>query len=336
MKHGDKVAKAAAAGLLFLGLFLGLAQASAYAQAAKPRVAVLDFDYGTVRTAAAGIFGTDVDVGKGIADLMVEQFVKNGVYSVIERKAIDKILAEQNLANSDRANSSSAAKIGQILGVDVIIMGSVTQFGRDDKNVNVGGSAISRQLGGFGIGGVGKKDAKAVVGISARMINTSTAEILAAATGKGESKRGGVSLLGAGGGSGTSVGGATNMSSSNFAQTIIGEATMQAVAESAKQLEASASAVPVRKVAVDGLVADVSGSTLILNVGTKGGVKVGDRLDIRRKDREIRDPATGKVIRTMESQVGEIVITEADEGSSVGKFSGSGTPKTGDAVKSKP
>jgi hypothetical protein len=126
------------------------------------------------------------------------------------------------------------------------------------------------------------------------------------------------------------------MSSSNFAQTIIGEATMQAVGEMAKQLEGSAAAVPVRKVSVDGLVADVSGGTLILNVGTKGGVKVGDRLDVRRKDREIRDPATGKVIRTIESEVGEVVITEADEVSSVGKFSGSGTPKTGDAVKSKP
>jgi curli biogenesis system outer membrane secretion channel CsgG len=321
--------------LVAVCLFIfGLAATPSLAQ--KPRVAVLDFDYGTVRTATAGIFGTDVDVGKGIADLMVEQLVKDGVYSVVERKAIDKIVTEQNFSNSDRADSSTAAKIGQILGVDAIIMGSVTQFGRDDKNVSVGGGAIGSRLGGFGIGGVGKKDAKAVVAITARLINTSTAEIMAAATGKGESKRGGVALLGAGGSSGTAVGGATDMSSRNFSQTIIGEATMEAVTQAVKQVEGSASSISVRKISVDGLVADVSGSTLILNVGTKGGVKVGDRLDVRRKDREIRDPATGKVIRTIETDVGEIVITEADEISAVGKFSGSGTPKNGDAVKSKP
>jgi curli biogenesis system outer membrane secretion channel CsgG len=52
--------------------------------------------------------------------------------------------------------------------------------------------------GRFGIGGVSKREAKAVVEVSARMISTDTAEILAVASGKGESTRGGTSLLGAG------------------------------------------------------------------------------------------------------------------------------------------
>ena len=59
----------------------------------RPRIAVLDFDYGTVQTASAALFGTNVDVGKGIVDLLVTGLVKDGTYSVIERKAIDKILA---------------------------------------------------------------------------------------------------------------------------------------------------------------------------------------------------------------------------------------------------
>src|SRR5207253_4512426 len=65
--------------------------------------------------------------------------ISDAKYSVIERKALDKILAEQNFSNSDRADSSTAAKIGRILGVDAIIIGSITQFGRDDKNTTVGG-----------------------------------------------------------------------------------------------------------------------------------------------------------------------------------------------------
>ncbi|HET9790990.1 MAG TPA: CsgG/HfaB family protein, partial [Candidatus Angelobacter sp.] len=68
----------------------------------KKRVAVMDFDYGTVQSYVYGIYGTNQDVGKGISDLLVEKLVQDGKYSVIERKALDKILAEQNFANSDR------------------------------------------------------------------------------------------------------------------------------------------------------------------------------------------------------------------------------------------
>ena len=175
----------------------------------KKRVAVMDFDYATVRSSVAALFGGDADVGKGIADLMVTRLVNDGVYSVIERKALDKIINEQNFSNSDRANPDSAAKIGRILGVDAIIVGSITQFGRDDKSVGVGGGGIGGVTGRFGLGGVGTRKAKAVVGISARMVSTETAEILAVAEGKGQSTRSGVSLLGAGGGSGGAGGGAS-------------------------------------------------------------------------------------------------------------------------------
>ena len=65
---------------------------------------------------------------------------------MIERKQLDKILAEQNFSNSDRADPNSAAKIARILGVDAIIVGSITQFGRDDKSTNVGGGAASSAL----------------------------------------------------------------------------------------------------------------------------------------------------------------------------------------------
>ncbi len=153
----------------------------------KKRVAVMDFEYGTVKSAVAAVFGTDQDVGKGISDMLVQKLVQEGKYSVIERKALDKILAEQNFSNSDRADSSTAAKIGKILGVDAIIIGSITQFGRDDKNTTVGGGGIGGITGRFGVGGVQKREAKAVCNITARMVDTTTGEILAAVTGSGQS-----------------------------------------------------------------------------------------------------------------------------------------------------
>jgi hypothetical protein len=143
-------------------LFLLLAAGGERRRAAQEALAVFDFDYGAVRSYTAGLFGTDVDVGRGIADLLVKELVRDSTYSVIERKALAKILAEQNFSNSDRADATSAAKIGKLLGVDAIIIGSITQFGGETKQQKVGGG--SGTWGGFGVGGVGLGDQAIVTG----------------------------------------------------------------------------------------------------------------------------------------------------------------------------
>ena len=197
------------------------AQAPAGANApSKSRVAVLDFNFATVHSNVSAIFGSNVDVGKGVTDLLVSYLVKDGSYSVIERKALDKILAEQNFSNSDRADSTSAARIGKLLGVDAMILGSVTQFGNDTKNTGIGG--VGAVAGRFGLGGVNQKASKAVVGLTARLVNIDTAEILGVAEGKGESKRTSTSLVGAGASWGGFGGGNVNFGSSEFQSTIIG------------------------------------------------------------------------------------------------------------------
>src|SRR5262249_40743299 len=137
----------------------------------KKRVAVMNFDYGTVSTSVQQIFGTNQDIGKGIADMLVDRLVNDGTYSVIERKALDKILAEQNFSNSDRADPTSAAKIGKLLGVSAIVVGSITTFGRDDKNTKIGGGGFGGFGSKYGLGGIGKSEAKAVVEVTARMID---------------------------------------------------------------------------------------------------------------------------------------------------------------------
>jgi len=310
------------------------AAAPAAAAVHKKRVAVMNFDYGTVRTTVAQIFGTDQDVGQGISDMLVEKLVNGGQYSVIERNALDKILKEQNFSNSDRADANSAAKIGAILGVDAIIIGSITQFGRDDQHTNVGGGGYG--LGKFGLGGVGTSKAKAVVAISARVINTSTAEIMAAVTGKGESTRSGTSLIGAGGGGGGGGAGGMSMGSSNFGSTILGEAVRGAVDSTAEQLNSASGKVEALKHPINGLVADVSGTTLILNVGKKAGVKVGDMLEISRQVRVVKDPTTGKVIKAVTDKIGQATVTDVDDDSCTASFSGGGAAKVGDVVKNNP
>jgi hypothetical protein len=180
---------------------------------------------------------------------------------------------------------------------------------------------------------VRKSQSTAVVQITARMIDTSTAEILASASGRGQSSRSGTGLIGAGGGGYGAGGGGIDMKSSNFGATILGEAVTKAVADLAQQLDAKAAALPITVMQISGLVADASpDGTVIINIGSKAGVKIGDMLDIRRKVREVKDPGTGKVIRTVEDSVGSIVITEVDEASAVGKFTGSAPARVGDTV----
>ena len=297
----------------------------------KKRIAIFDFDYATVQSSSAAVFGTNVDIGKGISDLLVRHLVQDGTYSVIERKAMDKILGEQNFSNSDRANPNSAAKIGKILGVDAIVVGSITQFGNDNKNTNVGGGGGG--WGGFGVGGFSHKKSKAVVQVDARMVDIDTAEILGVASGKGESSRESTSLLGGGSNWHGFGGGAVDFGSSDFQSTIIGEATNEAVVQLTSELVADNTKLVTRTISVEGVVASVDGGQIVLNIGSKAGLKVGDQLTVKRITKEIKDPNTGQVIRKLTSDVGVIRLTDVDEISAVGTaVSGSGF-KVGDEVK---
>jgi curli biogenesis system outer membrane secretion channel CsgG len=201
----------------------------------RPTVALLDFDYGTLQQWWEGNW----DIGKGISDMLVDELVNDGTYRVIERKRLDAILAEQNFSNSDRADPSAAtvAKLGKVLGVKYLIVGSVTKFGTEQKKQGFGGGGFGG--GGFGLGKVGREKGKANVAITARIIDISSAEIMASAKGEGMSSRSGLLLAGGGGKWGAGGLGEVDMSSSDYRETILGEATEVAVKQVADKLIAA-------------------------------------------------------------------------------------------------
>jgi curli biogenesis system outer membrane secretion channel CsgG len=324
--------------LSLLALFLAIASAVASiplsAQGApprRPRIAVLDFDYGTVQSYSSAMFGSNVDVGKGIADLLVTDLVKDGTFSIIERKALDKIMTEQNFSNSNRADPTSAAKLGKLLGVDAILIGSITEFGNETKKTGLGGAGGN--WGGFGLGGLSHSNSKANVGIDARLVNVDTGEILAVAEGKGQSSRSSTSMTGGGGNWHGFGAGNADFGSSDFQNTIIGEATKTAVDALVKDLVSDSGKVSVRTITVEGLVAAVDGGQIILNVGARAGVKVGDELQVLRVGREIKDPATGAVIRRLTTAIGTVRATDVDDSSAVCTPVAGTDFKVGDMVK---
>lgn len=69
-----------------------------------------------------------------------------------------------------------------------------------------------------------------------------------------------------------------------------------------------------------------------LDERSKAGVKVGDILGVFRQGRQIKDPATGKVLKSIETKLGDVTITQADDSSSTGTYTGQET-KVGDTVR---
>ena len=206
------------------------------AQSKRPTVALLDFDYGTVQQWWSGNW----DIGKGISDMLVDELVNDGTYRIIERKRLDAILAEQNFSNSERADPSAAtmAKVGKVLGVKYLIVGSITKFGTEQKKQGVGGGGFG--YGGFGIGKVGREKGKANVAITARMIDVVDCGDHGQRQGRGHvvaqrpaARRRRRRLAAAPGWA------RLTMSSSDYRETILGEATELAVKEVAAKLVAA-------------------------------------------------------------------------------------------------
>ena len=114
------------------------------------------------------------------------------------------------------------------------------------------------------------------------------------ADGKGESSRESTSLLGGGSNWHGWGGGAVDFGSSDFQQTILGEAVNAAVTQMSQGLVADAGKLEMaRTVKWKGLVAAVDGGQVVLNVGSKAGLKVGDQLTVQARDQGDQRPLNG-------------------------------------------
>jgi curli biogenesis system outer membrane secretion channel CsgG len=300
--------------LVLTGLYLPTLVLPAAAQVqiaqAQPRIriAVLDFEYAS--TGQTWAWWGGIAPSQGVSDLLTNKLVDGGAYTLIERSRIQAVLQEQNLGASGRIDASTAAQVGRILGADAVVMGSITRY-----NVNEGSSGMS-------ILGVGsnRRRVTADVQLTARLVNTTTSEIIATAEGQGEAQqRSG----------GLSIGGLFSQgSSNNNTDELISNAAQAAVEQlsgvltsKASEMGGATSGVP----SVSALVADVAGSSVIINKGSSDGFRVGMTLSIERVTREVKDPATGQVIRTVTSPVGQIELTSVDGRSSEGRVvSGNG------------
>ena len=140
--------------ILLLGLFFaGLFPAQSPA-ASKTRVAVIDFE----QKAFQEFQGKQI--GEIVAEWLITSLANTGRFEVVERAQLQKVLKEQQLGISGMINQETAAKMGELLGVKVIVSGSVIQIGNTyDVNARLisveDGSIIkAERIRGVGLEGV--------------------------------------------------------------------------------------------------------------------------------------------------------------------------------------
>lgn len=297
------------------------APAGPITQAQKKRVIVDEFDYSTVKSSVQAVFNTQADIGKGIRAMLVKRMADANKVVVVERAKVDQLMAEQDRNAGNRVKQGSGARVGRISGADAVLAGDIVVFGRDDKKTNIGAGGFAR-YGPFGGLHIKKEEDKAVVVIDYRLIDAETSEVIATGEARGESIRKSSGFGGMGGSWGGGGGGGIDMTSSNFGQTIIGEATQDCVNKLGDILSQQATTMKKAVREVETRVADVSGGSMVIAAGSNDGVNVGETFDILKVVREVRDPQTKELLDTITDPAGTLTITSVRDKISTGTYVG--------------
>jgi len=288
---------------LVVVLVAGLAWGQA--RPGKVRVAVLDFENNVPHVWWA--WDTRL-LGRAAADQLVTQLVQSGKFSVIERDKLELVLKEQSLSASGAIDPKTAVRLGKLLGVQLILTGSITKF------------SIKRH--GGGIGPLRAEFGQAQSALDVRLIDTSTGEIVLVASGEGEKKFGGAAFK--------------NIDfEKQFDAGVITEALRPAVEKTVAQIleqydrlgAHAAAATP----ALGKVVSADSPTSVYIDMGENAGVKVGDRFEVVRVVKEIRDE-NGELLDTVEDTVGTIEVVKVLSKSSVCRVVRGGVQK-GDKVR---
>lgn len=79
-----------------------------------------------------------------VAEELVTAFFAGGAFNIVERRELERVMAEQAQYSTDLFNPQSIARFGELLGVDAIVTGSVTRLG---PNVRLNARVINVETG---------------------------------------------------------------------------------------------------------------------------------------------------------------------------------------------
>jgi curli biogenesis system outer membrane secretion channel CsgG len=299
----------------------------------KKRIAVARFD-------ASGVITNQYpgwNIGDGLAAQLTTALLNSGRFIVVERNELAGVLREQEMAMQKITSKETAAQVGRLLGTQLLVRGSVTEFSQGESGsglrAGVGsGGGFGFGGGGFGIGpfgggggssvggAVGLQSVHGVVAMDIRLIDTTTGKVLQSQRAESNIDQRGVSadinvqMVSFGG--------------DEFNKTVLGRATREAIDKAVVMIIRAMDSVP-----WTGRVVEVTGDQVYINAGSATGVKPGDAFVVTAVVKELTDPESGEVLTTIEEKRGDIELIDVQEKFSIARMRVPFETKRGDLVK---
>jgi curli biogenesis system outer membrane secretion channel CsgG len=226
-------------------------------------------------------------LGKQTSDMLSTQLVQSGRFLVFERPDL-------NLARNEQVLSGVS---GNIIGVDTLIVGSLTEFGREIEGQAGFLSDTKRQV------------ARAKVEI--RLVDVKTGRVFFSASGTGEAAVEAGTVMGFG-------------NQAGYDSTLNDRAIGAAISD---MMNALVSKLQERPWRTDLL--KVDGNQVFITGGERQGVRPGDRLAIMQTNGTVRSAQSGFDIDLPPTEIGELIVDstfgddETNEGSICHIVSGS-------------
>lgn len=196
----------------------------------------------------------DDPLGKQVTDMLSKALTESGAYVVFERPDISRIQAENRLTDTKL----------NLIGVDALIIGSLTEFGR--KTIGETGfvSSSKRQV--------------AFAKMDIRVVDVSNGNVFFATSGAGEASTESASTFGFG-------------SRASYDGTLNDAAIRLAISETVSRLSTQMQARPWQT-----YILKTNGNQIFLGGGKSQGVKAGMEFAVYTVGEQIKSPQTGAVI----------------------------------------
>jgi curli biogenesis system outer membrane secretion channel CsgG len=264
------------------------------AKTLKRKVAIGRFTNETRYGKTFQVDASNDPLGKQVADMLSSRLVTSQKFLVFERPDIDKVKAEQSIAHESG-----------LVGVDALVIGSVTEFGRSTTGKS-----------GF-LSGTKVQTAHAKVEI--RLVDVRTGYIFFTASGTGDASTESGEIAGFG-------------SKADYDATLNDRAIGAAISDVQNSLIAKLEERPWR---TD--ILKVDGHQLYLSGGMRQGIQVGDTLNVLKAGEKVKSSQSGFDITLPAKTVGQIRVVsrfgdnETNEGAVADIVSGdiSDTQKSG-------
>ncbi len=221
-------------------------------------------------------------IGEAAAEILGTILQKTERFIVIPQQDLQSILSQQRLGASDIINPETAAKMGQIMGLNAIVTGSITAYSETEEGYDYLVSKGKKQI--------------ARVTVDYRIVDTTTGVQLLADSGAGIYEKSVGSVLGMG---------TKAAYDPDLRDGALRDALNKAMVNMMKQLD---------KRKWNGRVAQVDGNNLYINAGQKSGLNVGEKLDVFSPGKEIIDPVTKQKLGTTENKIGQALVQQNDLG----------------------